>query len=266
MFWGKERKEALHNCIFGDPNLVSPISKTLINRLYNMITLSPDLHARWGLGHFILEPLIAESTTLELRVRFQWTKNYQPTHGVTLQSSPSSLEAPSNPKRLLNMETGEFIHDGHITTLRTVDPIKTPLPSLKLLNLQCHLVQVLRLAGRAGGDMLETIDSDSDVSSVAASEQLDGDRNASSIRIASRAGTIGSERSQLTVTPYFPNTEPPRLHTMPKHSSTSGKSHLKKRHSPHALVPRRFSFIISLRKRGKSTIQMISARFQKLYK
>lgn len=124
MFWGKERKEALHTCIFGDPNIVSHYSKTLINRLYNMITLSPNLHARWGLGHFSLEPLTAESTAL----RLQWTPNYQPTDGVT-----------------------------------TVDPIRTPLPSLELLNLQCHLSRVLRMAGRAGGDMLETIESDSDI-------------------------------------------------------------------------------------------------------
>lgn len=33
------------NYIFGDPNLVPPESKTLINRLYNMVTLSPDLYA-----------------------------------------------------------------------------------------------------------------------------------------------------------------------------------------------------------------------------
>lgn len=72
MFWGKERREALQNCTFGDPNLIHPESKNLLNRLYNMITLSPDLHALWGLGEFILEPLMAEGTTFELKLRFQW--------------------------------------------------------------------------------------------------------------------------------------------------------------------------------------------------
>lgn len=111
----------------------------------------------------------------------------QATHDVTLETSPSSLEAPPNPKRLLNMDAGEFCHDGQIVTLMTVDPIKTPLPSLDLLNLQCHLVRVLRMARRAGGNMLGTIDSDLDASLVAASESLDGDFNASSLWTASRA-------------------------------------------------------------------------------
>lgn len=73
----------------------------------------------------------------------------------------------------MNQDTGELIHDGHIVTLRTVDPIKTPLTSLELLNLQCHLVRVLRTADRAGGDMLETVASDFDISSVASSDQLE---------------------------------------------------------------------------------------------
>ena len=264
MFWGKEKKETLRNCIFGDPNLVSPNSKTLINRLYNMVTLSPEVHAYWGLGYFILEPVTAESTT-ELKVRFQWIPNHQATDSVTMETLPSSLEAPPKPKHLMNVDTGELIHDGYIVTLRTLDPIKTPLPSLELLNLQCHLVRVLRMAGRAGGDMLETIDSDSDVSSVAASEHLEGDV-ASSLRTASWAGIIGFDRPQLTVTPYFPNTEPLGLQTVPNPPSASGKSHLKKWHLPHAPVSHRSPLIISLKKRGKSTIRMISARFQKLCK
>ena len=45
MFWSKEREEVFQNYIFGDPNLVPPDSKTLVNRLYNMVTLSPDLYA-----------------------------------------------------------------------------------------------------------------------------------------------------------------------------------------------------------------------------
>ena len=159
MFWGKERKEELHSCIFGDPNLVSPHSKTLINQLYNMAILSPDLHARWALGYITLEHWTAESTTPELKIRFQWTPNHRATDGITMETLPSSLEAPPNlnPKRLANLDTGELIHDGYIVTPRAVDPIKTPLPSPELVNMQCHWVRVLRMAGRTGGYMLETI-------------------------------------------------------------------------------------------------------------
>lgn len=170
----------------------------------------------------------------------------------------------------MNQDTGELIHDGHIVTLRTVDPIKTPLTSLELLNLQCHLVRVLRMADRAGGDMLETIASDFDISSVASSDQLERDTNASSPQTAFWAGNIGVDRPQLTGTPYFLNTEQPskaplangssedensssespnegniavlaaksiELQTVPNPPSANGESHLKKRHLPHVLVP-----------------------------
>ena len=300
MFWGKERKEALHNCIFGDPNLIHPESKTLINRLYNMITLSAEVHIYWGLGHFILEPAMAESTPFELKkLRFQWIPSHRATDGVTMETLPSSLEAPLKPKYLVNVDTREAIHDGYIITLKTVDPIKAPLPSLELLNLQCHLVRVLRMAGRAGGDMLEIIESDSDISSVAASDQLERDINASSSRTAFWAGNIELDRPQLTHSPYFLNTQPlnkapladgsPKdvnssserpdegniavlaaksieLQTEPNPPSASVKSHLKKRYSLHVLVSHHSPFMISLKKRGKSIIQMISARLQKLRK
>lgn len=119
-----------------------------------------------------------------VEIRFQWTPNHQITDGVTIETLPSSLETPPKPKFLMNEDTGKFIQDGDIFTLRTVDPIKKPLPSLELLNLQCYLVRVLRLAGRAGGDMLETVESDIDLSSVAASDDLETDINASSSQTA----------------------------------------------------------------------------------
>lgn len=148
--------------------------------------MRPDLHTRWGLGYFTLEPLTAESTALELEIRFQWTPNYLATDGVTIETLPSNLETSPKPKFLMNENTGEAIQDGHNFTLRTVDPMKTPLPSLDLLNLQCHLVRVLRMAGRAGGDMLETIESDIDLSSVATSDHLETNINASSLQAALR--------------------------------------------------------------------------------
>lgn len=147
--------------------------------------------------------------------------------------------------------------------------------------------------------MLETIESNFDISSVAASEQLERDINASSSLTASWAGDIGLDRPQSTITPYSPNTELPgkspladgisenrnsslkppdegniavlaaksiELQTVPNPPSANGKSHRKKRHLRHVLEPHRSSFIISLKRLGNSTIQMISARFQKLRK
>lgn len=98
-----------------------------------------------------------------------------------METLPSTLEAPPKRKHLMNVDIGELIHDDYIVTLRTANPIKAPLPSLELLNLQCHLV---RMAGRSGGDMLETIESDFDISSTATSDHLERDINASSSQTA----------------------------------------------------------------------------------
>lgn len=147
--------------------------------------------------------------------------------------------------------------------------------------------------------MLETIESDFDISSVAASDHLERDINASSLQTAFWAGNIEFNRPQLTDTPYFSNTEPPskahladgsskdgnsssessdegniavlaakllELQTVPNPPSASKKLHLIKRYLPHVLVPHRPPFIISLKQREKSTIRMISARFQNLRK
>lgn len=253
-----------------------------------MVILSPELHAYWGLGYFILEPLTAESTTLELKSRFQWIPKHQATDGVTIGTLPSSLEAPPKPSLVINVDTGEFINDGCIVTLRTAyTPEPRPTTSAMPFG--------LRFSHGWWGDMLETVESDFDVSLVAASEHSEGNIKATSSRTASCAGTIGFCRPQLTVAPYFSTTELSskaslaggvpvdgnsssenpelgnmavpaakfiELQTVTNPPSASESSPLEKRHSPQVPAPRRSPFTISLKKRGKSTIRMICATSQ----
>lgn len=77
------------------------------------------------------------------------------------------------------------------------------------------------MAGRSGGDMLETIESDFDISSAATSDHLERDINASSSQTAFWAGNIGP---QLTDTPYFLNTEPLNKAPLADGSSEDGTS------------------------------------------
>lgn len=81
-----------------------------------------------------------------------------------MEARPSNPEVPSKPiHHLGNVNSDEFIRVT-FETLRTFDSIKTP-PGLDLLQ-QCYLVRVSRIAGRDGGDMLETIESSFDILSV----------------------------------------------------------------------------------------------------
>lgn len=71
--------------------------------------------------------------------------------------------------RLFNVETALPIMDGLIVTFTTNDPINSPVRHPDLLVLHCSVIPVLRMAGRAGEDILETFDSDDEISLLAAS-------------------------------------------------------------------------------------------------
>ncbi|MCJ1344561.1 hypothetical protein MMC31_002764 [Peltigera leucophlebia] len=173
MFWRPfgGLKGRLQQLIFGSPETTTPHSKTRINALYNMLTLSPDAHNLWADGKFTLEPLGAEANLYQLRAAFRWTppRSEDPKE-LGIATDPGTIE-------LIPLDEGELIFDhhtrseltdGHIVTITTHDPVIAPLPSRDLLMLQYFLIRVLRMAGRAGADMLETFDSDDEVSSIAA--------------------------------------------------------------------------------------------------
>ncbi len=171
MFWGREWRDQLLQLIFGPRDMTKPNSKTQINALCNMITLSPDAHGSWSRGKFTLEPLGAEANPYELRARFQWTpqKSESPKElWIATDSSSIELIPLTAGTRLVNLETLLPIMDGHIVTFTTNDPINAPLPHRDLLMLQCFFIRVLRMAGRAGEDMLETFDSDDELTTSSA--------------------------------------------------------------------------------------------------
>lgn len=83
-------------------------------------------------------------------------------------ASPNSLHdvTEAQPRQLYNLRTGTGIESGSIISVTTHDPGSYPLPDRDPLRLQCNLIIVLRMAGRAGHDILKTYDSDSEVSSI----------------------------------------------------------------------------------------------------
>ena len=172
MFWGLERKDQLLQLIFGPRDITTPNSKTQINALCNMITLSPEAHTSWARGKFTLDPLGAEANPYELRARFQWMpqKSERPKElGIAADLTSIELIPLTIGTRLVNLETLLPIIDGHIVTFTTNDPINAPVPHRDLLMMQSFFIRVLRMAGRAGEDMLETFDSDDEVSLLTAS-------------------------------------------------------------------------------------------------
>lgn len=164
MFWGKDRKNKLHKLIFGNQH---PESKTLINNLYNMVTMSPDVHTFWATGIFVLDPVEEDNGPFEMKARFTKIPERLRTGAVEINTDPASFEIVSQEESaLFDRITKTEINDGHEVIFRTTDPQNAPLPNKDLLMLQSFLIRVLRLAGRAGEDMLETFDSDEEILSI----------------------------------------------------------------------------------------------------
>ncbi|KAH0544730.1 hypothetical protein FGG08_001097 [Glutinoglossum americanum] len=187
MFWGNEATKELQDLIFGPPDQGNSNSKTLVNRLYNVMIMWPDAHALWADGCFALEPHPDDDPSDERTQRavVHWVYPHESSRlepgvfapiNLTDQLPPLSTIL-SGDGRWVGLPDGRtnpptFIQDGHVITFHTDDPIARPLPSRELLRLQYSLIRVLRMAGRAGWDMREMNDSDRDIDSVFA----DGDR------------------------------------------------------------------------------------------
>lgn len=93
IFWGLERKDQHQQLIFGQRSTLTPTSKTQINALQNIITLSPEVHTGWARGKFTLEPLREEGDPYSLRAIFQWTSQKSETpKGLDIATDPTSIE------------------------------------------------------------------------------------------------------------------------------------------------------------------------------
>ncbi|KAH0556327.1 hypothetical protein GP486_005746, partial [Trichoglossum hirsutum] len=179
MFWGDEEVGDIQSLVFGTPtDPPSDKTHTLINRLYNVITLSSQAHTYWGQGYFVLEPHPDNNpeNQYEQQAVFYWVHPNGSSRVSPGIYTPILLTAklpelsPTNENISLffidDTRQPQFVKDGHLITFRTDNPDSRPLPSMELLWLQCTLVRVLRMAGRAGWDALEMNYSDTDVDSV----------------------------------------------------------------------------------------------------
>ncbi|KAI9857956.1 MAG: hypothetical protein M1813_007925 [Trichoglossum hirsutum] len=116
MFWGEQRTRGLKSLIFGEPSLIQPDTKTLVNRIDNMLLLSADAHK----------------------------------HPCNI---PEQSPKPSE-NLLYDFRANCRVTTGHIIHFSTGDPEERPLPHPDLLRLQGFLIRVLRMAGRAGEEEL----------------------------------------------------------------------------------------------------------------
>jgi hypothetical protein len=168
-FWPEEKLAAWAKEVF-----LRGIDEIGIERVYNLITLSRDVHDSWNRGAFALKPISISDDNTTLKVQFFWQKKQKDT-----QAAMSLLTTPFSTKDL-NQNEGAFdtgivrlfncrderIQSGDFFELKTDDVIARPLPSFKLLEMQWFLTRVIGMAAAAIPYDEDWGDSDSDDAAV----------------------------------------------------------------------------------------------------
>ncbi|KAJ6262735.1 hypothetical protein Dda_1292 [Drechslerella dactyloides] len=132
-----------------------------INRLENMLSLSTEHHKGFGAGRFILEPLRETITPTGYQARFcllPALRSDSQLFKVDRQARAIPLEIPQvytqsedphlRGQAFVNPFKRQFIEDGDLISLSTIDPAEYPLPNPDLLELHGILSRIARMAGR----------------------------------------------------------------------------------------------------------------------
>ncbi|PTU24246.1 hypothetical protein P175DRAFT_0505926 [Aspergillus ochraceoroseus IBT 24754] len=123
----------------------------------NLMCFSNIAHKLWEKARFALCPRQLSDDLTTLTVKFLWlpTMDYLKSQSITRAPSPIAPDLISSTKdgipfaKLFKLATEEKIPSGDILTFHTTDPVKLPLPSVKLLQLQWTLHRVLAMSGAA---------------------------------------------------------------------------------------------------------------------
>ncbi|CAM6004123.1 unnamed protein product [Sphagnum balticum] len=144
------------------------ISEKGLEAVYNLISLSPCVHAAWGRGLFALKPISESDDKKTLTVQFFWQEKQKgPLPKISLTTTPISTQGLEQAAGVwLFDKNKKQIRSGDCFELQTDDPIQKPLPSFELLELQWFLQRIQGMAGAAdidvGWEAGRDFDSDSD--------------------------------------------------------------------------------------------------------
>jgi len=134
---------------------------TQINRLENLITLSPTVHRMFDRCYFTLVPIGDPLAALEqpgvglmeYSCRFQWMPRRNYGDGVDLSrvSEQGTQLGEDEDKEVsgfvFDKRVNQRVVSGHVVHLRTSDPKRYPLPHPDLLRLHAAIAGVVRCSG-----------------------------------------------------------------------------------------------------------------------
>jgi hypothetical protein len=158
LFWNEDRVKSWQTAILptGD-NLRQPR-----DGCFNMLSLNKHAHALWGAARFALRPVLQTPDEKMLKVEFHWQKQSVVSSAaeVDLLAQPVSTRGFHGERgNVLMFTTGTFdedgtpifrgIRSGKVFTITTKDPVRLPLPSWPLLEMQWYLQRVVAMSAAA---------------------------------------------------------------------------------------------------------------------
>ncbi|KAJ0414995.1 hypothetical protein BJY00DRAFT_318290 [Aspergillus carlsbadensis] len=153
--WTEEKISLWQRDVMGDEG-----TETLLN----LMCMDPTVHGLWGMARFALRPLELSSDKKRLTVEFHWLPalKYEERRLTIPPASPTNTNSAPGGTRLYDCATDKRIQTGDVLTFTTSDPIKLPLPSIALLDMQWNLNRLTALSGAADVSD-EELDSDDEL-------------------------------------------------------------------------------------------------------
>ncbi|KAH8810741.1 hypothetical protein F5884DRAFT_897299 [Xylogone sp. PMI_703] len=141
LFWSQDRIARWKAAINAERHTETP---------QNLLTLCPNAHAYWDRAMFALQPLNVSNDGASLTVKFFWLHHNDIANTASVDAVP---RLPDNLKSTRNIalhgKTGTALRSGRIFHLKTEDPLKYPLPSRDLLEMQWILHRLAAISGAA---------------------------------------------------------------------------------------------------------------------
>ncbi|RFU28973.1 hypothetical protein B7463_g7352, partial [Scytalidium lignicola] len=117
----------------------------------NLMTMCPNAYAYWRRAYFTLKPIEVSEDKEVMKVKLFWLRKYEGSKSVSIVNVPelpSHLNGINNVK-LFNNESEKPLHSGEVIFFKTEDPVKKPLPSMDILDMQWVLHRFTALSGGA---------------------------------------------------------------------------------------------------------------------
>lgn len=128
----------------------------------NLITLSPDVHVAWQKALFALKPISLSIDEKRLEAQLFWMPSYKHSGLIDPRRVPDQMPDSIEEWKLFDFKAECLIRSGHTIIMKTDDPVKKSLPSVRLLQMQWTFQCLINMSAAGEQEDLSGFDEDDD--------------------------------------------------------------------------------------------------------